>query len=178
MHIFLVIYTLQVDIFSFGMLLFELITGQRPFESMSTGQEVNRAVIQRERPQVCEGNMEPCFPGMIELMEDCWRHLAADRPTADEVSESNLLLTVVIVCLLLCITQSFNVCVVVFSKFSDSFIESLKCVLACICYYYVYFPSGCSKDISSWFSMSSPHCLKSSAASSTKDRHHILSTSH
>ncbi|XP_019852360.1 PREDICTED: leucine-rich repeat serine/threonine-protein kinase 1-like [Amphimedon queenslandica] len=75
----------KVDIFSFGMLLFELITGQRPFESMSTGQEVNRAVIQRERPQVSEGNMEPSFPGMIELMEDCWRHLAADRPTADEV---------------------------------------------------------------------------------------------
>ena len=71
------------------MLLFELITGQRPFESMSTGQEVNRAVIQRERPQVQEGNIEPCFPGMIELMEDCWRHLAAERPTADEVSTYN-----------------------------------------------------------------------------------------
>ena len=71
------------------MLLFEIITGQVPFESLSSGQEVNRAILQRDRPQVHEGNTEPCFPGLIELMEDCWRHLAADRPTADEVREIN-----------------------------------------------------------------------------------------
>ena len=81
----IVVLSLQVDIFSFGMLLFELITGQRPFETLSSGQEVNRAVLQRERPQVHEGNVEPSFPGLTELMEDCWRHLAAERPTADEV---------------------------------------------------------------------------------------------
>ena len=45
----------QVDIFSYGMLLFELLTGQRPFENLTSGQEVNRAVLARERPQVSEG---------------------------------------------------------------------------------------------------------------------------
>ena len=75
----------QVDIFSFGMLLFELLTGQRPFENLTSGQEVNRAVLARERPQVHEGNAEPTFPAMIELMEDCWKHLATDRPSTDDV---------------------------------------------------------------------------------------------
>ena len=67
------------------MLLFELITGQRPFEALTSGQEVNRAVLQRDRPQVHEGNAEPTFPGIVDLMEDCWSHLASDRPSADEV---------------------------------------------------------------------------------------------
>ena len=67
------------------MLLFELITGQRPFESLTSGQEVNRAVLQRDRPQVLEANAEPTYPSMVYLMEDCWAHLAADRPSGDEV---------------------------------------------------------------------------------------------
>ena len=71
--------------FSFGMLLFELLTGQRPFETLTSGQEVNRAVIERERPLIQDGNCEPCFPGMVELMEDSWSHLASDRPTANGV---------------------------------------------------------------------------------------------
>ena len=68
------------------MLLFELLTGQRPFENLTSGQEVNRAVLARERPQVTEGNADSMFPAMIELMEDCWKHLATDRPSTDEVS--------------------------------------------------------------------------------------------
>lgn len=68
------------------MLLFELLTGQRPFENLTSGQEVNRAVLARERPQVQDGNADPMFPAMMELMEDCWMHFAADRPNADDVS--------------------------------------------------------------------------------------------
>ncbi len=75
--------------FSFGMLLFELLTGQRPFETLTSGQEVNRAVIERERPLIQDGNCEPCFPGMVELMEDSWSHLASDRPTANEVCHND-----------------------------------------------------------------------------------------
>lgn len=72
------------------MLLFELITGQRPFETLTSGQEVNRAVLQRDRPQVHEGNAEPTFPAMVDLMEDCWAHLAADRPSGDEVCPASV----------------------------------------------------------------------------------------
>ena len=75
----------QVDIFSCAMLLFELLTGQRPFESLTTTQELNAAVIKGERPLVSEGNADPAFPAMVDLMYDCWKHSSAERPNADEV---------------------------------------------------------------------------------------------
>ena len=67
------------------MLLFELLTGQRPFESLTTTQELNKAVSQGERPLVAEGNLEPAFPGIENLMYDCWKQSAMERPGADEV---------------------------------------------------------------------------------------------
>ena len=67
------------------MFLFELLTGQRPFESLTTTQELNTAVTKGERPLVNDGNAEPSFPGLIDLMYDCWKHSSSDRPTADEV---------------------------------------------------------------------------------------------
>lgn len=81
----------QVDIFSFAMLLFELLTGQRPFESLSTTQELNRAVIQGERPVVSDGNADHAFPGMMDLMYDCWKHTSSERPNTDEVCLSLLI---------------------------------------------------------------------------------------
>lgn len=76
---------IQVDIFSYAMFIFELLTGQRPYESLTTTQELNQAVIKGERPLVNEGNAEPSFPGLMDLMYDCWKHSSSDRPDADEV---------------------------------------------------------------------------------------------
>lgn len=78
-------HAIQVDIFSYAMFIFELLTGQRPYESLTTTQELNQAVIKGERPLVNEGNAEPSFPGLIDLMYDCWKHSSSDRPDADEV---------------------------------------------------------------------------------------------
>ena len=76
---------LQVDIFSYAMLLFELLTGQRPFETLGTIPEINRAVCKGERPLMSECNLEPSFPAMLDLMEDCWNQLPSERPAASEV---------------------------------------------------------------------------------------------
>lgn len=78
-------HSLQVDIFSYAMFIFELLTGQRPYESLTTTQELNQAVIKGERPVVNEGNAEPSFPGLMDLMYDCWKHSSNERPNADEV---------------------------------------------------------------------------------------------
>lgn len=75
----------KVDIFSYAMLLFELLTGQRPFETLTTTQELNAAVTKGDRPLISEGNADPAFPAMVDLMYDCWKHSSAERPTADEV---------------------------------------------------------------------------------------------
>eukprot|EP00731_Ephydatia_muelleri_P005646 Em0002g1822a len=75
----------KVDIFSYAMLIFELLTGQRPFETLGTIPEINRAVCKGERPLLSEGNLEPVFPAMVELMEDCWSHRPSERPAAHEI---------------------------------------------------------------------------------------------
>lgn len=67
------------------MLLFELVTGQRPFENLTSTNDINKAISKGERPLLSEGNAEPAFPGMVDLMYDCWVHGAGDRPSADEV---------------------------------------------------------------------------------------------
>ena len=67
------------------MFIFELLTGQLPYESMTTVEDIDQAVIKGERPLVNEGNTEPSFPGLMDLMYDCWKHSPIDRPSADEV---------------------------------------------------------------------------------------------
>jgi serine/threonine protein kinase len=74
-----------VDIFSYAMLLFELLTGQRPFENLTSTNEINRAITKGDRPCLSEANGEHSFPGMVDVMYDCWVHAAADRPSANEV---------------------------------------------------------------------------------------------
>ena len=73
------------------MLLFELLTGQRPFENLTTMQELNKAVSKGDRPLLQDGNLEPSFPGMIDLMYDCWKQTALERPSANEVRATPLL---------------------------------------------------------------------------------------
>ena len=75
-----------MDIFSYAMLLFELLTGLRPFENLTSTSEINQAITKGDRPALHEGNGEHCFPAMTDLMYDCWVHSAADRPSANEVS--------------------------------------------------------------------------------------------
>lgn len=77
--------SLQVDIFAFAMLLYELTTGVRPFDEIENVSEINRLVIRGERPRVLDYNAEPTFPSLTELMYDCWRQAAADRPDAKQV---------------------------------------------------------------------------------------------
>ena len=74
-----------MDIFSYAMLLFELLTGERPFEELQTISEMNEAITKGERPSLDGLNGEPYFPEMIDLMHECWIHSPAQRPSANEV---------------------------------------------------------------------------------------------
>lgn len=76
---------IQVDIFSYAMVLYELLTGARPFEDKQNVQEISKAITTGNRPELYDFNTDPAFSSMVHLMYDCWRQAAIDRPTADQV---------------------------------------------------------------------------------------------
>ena len=79
--------TEKVDIFAYGMVLYELITGRYPFYPRTANQEVIKAVLNNINPDIFGQNRTPCCPNIIELMHECWRKSPAERPSAQRIIE-------------------------------------------------------------------------------------------
>ncbi|KAG0586129.1 hypothetical protein KC19_2G066600 [Ceratodon purpureus] len=74
-----VVFTKEADIYNFGMLCYEIITGCLPFENMSrTDYSI---VIRGERPRL----PDDIDPLLRELVLDCWKGDPQNRPSATEV---------------------------------------------------------------------------------------------
>ncbi len=75
-------YSEKVDCFSFGMLLYELISLRHPFE----GQEQIKDIILNDvRPLI--KNQDITYPTlMLDLMCLCWLDNPSERPTAKEIN--------------------------------------------------------------------------------------------
>ena len=71
----------QADIFSYGMLLWELFHVARPFENLSARQVV-REVQFTKRPRVALPPALEAFGGVITR---CWAQAASDRPEMADV---------------------------------------------------------------------------------------------
>ncbi|XP_024542701.1 serine/threonine-protein kinase HT1-like [Selaginella moellendorffii] len=72
-------YTKKADVYSYGMLIYQLVTGNVPFED---GMDMEQ-VLRGERPEV----PATCPEFLSQLMRECWSHDAKERPSFSDICE-------------------------------------------------------------------------------------------
>ncbi|CAN0113215.1 unnamed protein product [Ectocarpus fasciculatus] len=70
--------TERTDVYSFGIVCFEVTTRMQPFKGMNPTQVVKAVVLEEQRPQIPEG--ASASPDVVPLMEKCWKQHPVDRP--------------------------------------------------------------------------------------------------
>lgn len=68
------------DVYSFGIVLWEMVTGAKPFAGMSAG-DIMQAVKAGKRPPW----PTDCLPELVALGQACMHHEPSKRPTFDQV---------------------------------------------------------------------------------------------
>lgn len=72
----------KTDMFSFGMLLYHMVTGREPFHNV-VREKVLLAIRRGLRP-ILETSCPHPFPYLIKLFQQCWEQYPSRRPTAEE----------------------------------------------------------------------------------------------
>ncbi|RIB00067.1 kinase-like domain-containing protein [Gigaspora rosea] len=78
------IYTKATDIYSFGMLMWEFTSGQKPFANQSHNTDLILKILDGHRP-IITGDTPECFK---KLMVRCWNNNPLDRPNINELYET------------------------------------------------------------------------------------------
>ncbi|KAG5175500.1 kinase-like domain-containing protein [Tribonema minus] len=74
-------YTEKADVFSFGIIMWEVYTRSIPYDGMQPVQVVAAVLGRRERPRI----PATCPPILAALIQQCWSHDPAVRPAFDEI---------------------------------------------------------------------------------------------
>ncbi|KAL0349099.1 UNVERIFIED_CONTAM: Dual specificity protein kinase splA [Sesamum angustifolium] len=72
----------KVDVFSFGIAMWEIIAGDEPYANMHCGAIIGGIVNNTLRPPI----PERCDPEWRKMMEECWSHEPDARPTFTEIT--------------------------------------------------------------------------------------------
>ncbi|KAM7488553.1 hypothetical protein LguiB_026037 [Lonicera macranthoides] len=72
----------KVDVFSFGITMWEILTGEEPYANMHCGAIIGGIVNNTLRPPI----PERCDPEWRKLMEDCWSPDPSARPSFTEIT--------------------------------------------------------------------------------------------
>ncbi|XP_056168668.1 uncharacterized protein LOC115694020 isoform X2 [Syzygium oleosum] len=72
----------KVDIFSFGIAMWEMLTGEEPYANMHCGAIIGGIVSNTLRPPI----PERCDPEWRELMEECWSADPSSRPSFTQIT--------------------------------------------------------------------------------------------
>eukprot|EP00268_Persea_americana_P032988 TRINITY_DN3264_c0_g1_i1.p1 TRINITY_DN3264_c0_g1~~TRINITY_DN3264_c0_g1_i1.p1 ORF type:complete len:220 (-),score=39.16 TRINITY_DN3264_c0_g1_i1:219-800(-) len=72
----------KVDVFSFGIVMWEILTGEEPYANMHYGAIIGGIVNNTLRPPVPGW----CDPGWRKLMEQCWAPDPVARPSFTEIA--------------------------------------------------------------------------------------------
>jgi serine/threonine protein kinase len=81
-------YDLSVDVYSFGILLWELCALEKPFFGFSSGKHMQQVVMGGERPRLDTPNTS-WFPVNLQwLLKKCWSAFAVSRPSFELIKRT------------------------------------------------------------------------------------------
>ncbi|KAH0793826.1 TKL family protein kinase [Histomonas meleagridis] len=76
-------YTSKVDVYAYGILLWEMAANALPYNGLDQSQIITFVLINNQRPTIPEG----INPQLQKLITDCWDRDPSKRPTFDEIEK-------------------------------------------------------------------------------------------